>query len=195
MTAKFGGEQRGGFVAGVPERHASRLHYVVARDGEKGLEVLCVPSNGKGGVLPAFSAGWAARGYLFAEAPGGGWYVKTCTPDELAASSGWRLSPGQAAAKARRRTLCRGRTSWTTSGPDVPRTPPLCTRWCCRAKRQASRNRCTRRSPRRGAWIWIFRGPVKLRNGGRKPARWSSRDSEANSQRSGWARREEGGSR
>ncbi len=83
MTTKFGGEQRGGFVAGVPERHASRLHYVVARDGEKGLEVLCVPSNGKGGVLPAFSAGWAARGYLFAEAPGGGWYVKTCTPDEL----------------------------------------------------------------------------------------------------------------
>jgi hypothetical protein len=33
--------------------------------------------------LPVFSAGWAARGYLFAEAPGGGWYVKTCTPGEL----------------------------------------------------------------------------------------------------------------
>jgi hypothetical protein len=30
-----------------------------------------------------FSAGSAARGYLFAEAPGGGWYVKTCTPGEL----------------------------------------------------------------------------------------------------------------
>jgi hypothetical protein len=30
-----------------------------------------------------FSAGSAARGYLFAEAPGGGWYAKTCTPGEL----------------------------------------------------------------------------------------------------------------
>ena len=83
MTTEFGGEQRGGLATSVPERYTSRLHYVVARDGEKGLEVLCVPSNGKGGVLPAFSAGWAARGYLFAEAPGGGWYVRACTPGEL----------------------------------------------------------------------------------------------------------------
>ena len=83
MTTKFGGEQRGGLVTSAPERNTSRLHYVVARDGEKGLEVLCVPSKGKGGVLPAFSAGWAARGYLFAEAPGGGWYVRACTPGEL----------------------------------------------------------------------------------------------------------------
>ncbi len=83
MTTKFGGEQRGGSVTGAPERHTSRLHYVVARDGEKGLEVLCVPSKEKGGVLQAFSAGWAARGYLFAEAPGGGWYVRACTPGEL----------------------------------------------------------------------------------------------------------------
>jgi hypothetical protein len=83
MTTKFGGERRGGLVTSVPERHTSRLHYVVARDGENGLEVLCVPSKGKGGVLPAFSAGWAARGYLFAEAPGGGWYVRACTPGEF----------------------------------------------------------------------------------------------------------------
>jgi hypothetical protein len=42
-----------------------------------------VPLEGKGLVLPVFSAGWAARGYLFAEAPGGGWYVRACTPGEL----------------------------------------------------------------------------------------------------------------
>jgi hypothetical protein len=59
------------------------LHYVVARDGDKGLEVLRVLLEGKGQVLPVFSAGWAARGYLFAEAPSGGWYVKACIPGEL----------------------------------------------------------------------------------------------------------------
>jgi hypothetical protein len=56
---------------------------VVARDGDKGLEVLRMPLEDRGEMLPVFSAGWAARGYLFAEAPGGGWYVKTCTPGEL----------------------------------------------------------------------------------------------------------------
>jgi hypothetical protein len=61
----------------------ARSHHVVARDGDKGLEVLRVPLEGKGLVLPVFSAGWAARGYLFAEAPGGGWYVRVCTPGEL----------------------------------------------------------------------------------------------------------------
>jgi hypothetical protein len=59
------------------------LHYVVVKDSDKGLEVLRVPLGGNGEALPVFSAGWAARGYLFAEAPGGGWYVKTCTPGEL----------------------------------------------------------------------------------------------------------------
>jgi hypothetical protein len=83
VTTKFGGEQRGGLATGVPERRPARVHYVVTRDGEKGLEVLRVLLEGKGGVLPVFSAGWAARGYLFAEAPGGGWYVRACTPDEL----------------------------------------------------------------------------------------------------------------
>ncbi len=83
MTTKFGGEQRVGLVTSAPESNTSRLHYVVARDGAEGLEVLCVPSKGKGGMLPAFSAAWAARGYLFAEAPGGGWYVRACTPGEL----------------------------------------------------------------------------------------------------------------
>ncbi len=84
MTTKFGGEQRGGLATSAPERHTSPLHYVVPREGEKGLEVLRVFLQGKGGVLPVFSAGWAARGYLFAEAPGGGWYVRACTPGELA---------------------------------------------------------------------------------------------------------------
>ena len=83
MTTKFGGKQRRGLATGAPERRPAPLHHVVARDGEKGLEVLRVPSKGKGHALPVFSAGWAARGYLFSEAPGGGWYVRACTPGEL----------------------------------------------------------------------------------------------------------------
>jgi len=55
----------------------------VAKDGDEGLEALLVPLGTNGEALLVFSAGWAARGYLFAEAPGGGWYVKTCTPEEL----------------------------------------------------------------------------------------------------------------
>jgi hypothetical protein len=83
LTTKFGGKQRRGLATGVRGRSRAPLHYVVAKDGDEGLEVLRVPLRGNGEVLPVFSAGWAARGYLFAEAPGGGWYVKTCTPDEL----------------------------------------------------------------------------------------------------------------
>ena len=60
------------------------VHHVVARQGNKGLEVLCTPLEGKRETLPVFTAGWAARGYLFAGvAPGGGWYVRACTPGEL----------------------------------------------------------------------------------------------------------------
>ena len=83
VATRFVIKQRGGLATGGPERRPSPLHYVVVKDGDKGLEVLRVPLPGKGEALPVFSAGWAARGYLFAEAPGGGWYVKTCTPDEL----------------------------------------------------------------------------------------------------------------
>jgi len=83
MATRFGGKQRGGVATGVPERHLAPLHHVVARDGDKGLEFLRVLLEGKGQVLPVFSAAWAARGYLFAEAPGGGWYVSTYTPGEL----------------------------------------------------------------------------------------------------------------
>lgn len=60
------------------------VHHVVARQGDKGLEVLCVPLEGKGETLPVFTAGWAARGYLCAEPSGGGWYVRACPPGELA---------------------------------------------------------------------------------------------------------------
>jgi quercetin dioxygenase-like cupin family protein len=49
--------------------------------------------------------------------------------------------------------------------------------------------------PAEGARIWIFRGPIMLRDDGRRSARWFSSDSEANSQRSGWTRREEGRNR
>jgi hypothetical protein len=48
--------------------------------------------EGKGEVLPVFSAGWAARGYLFAEAPGGGWHVRACTPDELSSLLLWHCA-------------------------------------------------------------------------------------------------------
>ena len=83
MATKFGGRKRRELATGVPERSSAPLHYVGAKVGDEGLEVLRVPLRGNGEALPVFSAGWAARGYLFAEALGGGWYVKTCTPDEL----------------------------------------------------------------------------------------------------------------
>ena len=82
MTTRFGEKQRGGLANGVSERRPAPLHHVVARDGDKGLEVF-VLQMGKGEVLPVFSAGWTARGYLFAEAPGGGWYVRACIPGQL----------------------------------------------------------------------------------------------------------------
>lgn len=59
------------------------VHHVVARQGKKGLEILRTSLEGKGETLPVFSGGWSARGYLFAEAPGGGWYARACTPGEL----------------------------------------------------------------------------------------------------------------
>jgi hypothetical protein len=83
VATTFGGKQCRGLTTGIPERSPALLHYVVVRHGEKGLEVLLIRLEGKGEVLPVFSAGWAARGYLFAESPGGGWYVSTYTPGEL----------------------------------------------------------------------------------------------------------------
>jgi hypothetical protein len=83
VATKFGGRKRRRLATGVSERSPAPLHYVVIKDGDKGLEVLRVSLQGNGEALPVFSAGWAARGYMFAEASGGGWYVKTCTPDEL----------------------------------------------------------------------------------------------------------------
>lgn len=81
-------EHRGGFAerngAGVSAGRPVLVHHVVARQGDKGLEILRIPLEGKGETLPVFTARWAARGYLFAEAPGGGWYVRACSPGELA---------------------------------------------------------------------------------------------------------------
>jgi hypothetical protein len=82
VAIKFGGKQRRGLTIGIPERSPAPLHYVLVRHDEKGLEVLRIRLEGKGEALPVFSAGWAARGYLFAEAPGG-WYVSSYTPGEL----------------------------------------------------------------------------------------------------------------
>jgi hypothetical protein len=80
MVTRSTGQHRGGdATAGRP----ALVHHVVARRGEEGSEVLRVSLEGKGETLPVFSAGWAARGYLFAEAPGGGWCVRRCNPDEL----------------------------------------------------------------------------------------------------------------
>jgi hypothetical protein len=83
VATRFGVKQRGGLATSGPERRPPPLHYVVAKDGDEGLEVLRVPLRGKGEALPVFSAGWAARGYLFAEASGGGWYARACTHEEL----------------------------------------------------------------------------------------------------------------
>ncbi len=88
VATKFGKKQRGGLASDVPERRPARLHHVVARDSDEGLELLRVLLEDKGEVLPVFSAGWAAREYLFAEAPGGGWHVRACTPGELV----WRCA-------------------------------------------------------------------------------------------------------
>jgi hypothetical protein len=88
MVTETMGEHRRGSAErdgnGVSTGRPVLVHHVVARQGDKGLEVLCVPLEGKGETLPVFTAGWAARGYLFAgEPPGGGWYVRACTPGEL----------------------------------------------------------------------------------------------------------------
>ncbi len=83
MVTKFGEKQNRGLATGVPGRRCPPLHYMVVKDGDDGLEILRVPLGAQGEALPVFSAGWAARGYLFAEAPGGGWYVRAYTPGEL----------------------------------------------------------------------------------------------------------------
>jgi hypothetical protein len=48
VATKCGGKQRGGLATGVPERRPACLHHVAARDGDKGLEVLRIPLEGKG---------------------------------------------------------------------------------------------------------------------------------------------------
>lgn len=89
MATETMGEHRGGSSErggdDVSVGRSALMHHVVARQGDKGLEVLRIPLQGKGETLPVFSAGWAARVYLFAgEAPGRGWYVRACPPGELA---------------------------------------------------------------------------------------------------------------
>ena len=87
MVTETMGEHRRGSAerdgAGVSARRPVLVHHVVARQGDKGLEVLRISQKGKGETLPAFTTRWAARRYLFAEPPGGGWYVRACTPGEL----------------------------------------------------------------------------------------------------------------
>ena len=86
LTRTIGERRRGPAERDWADVRAGRpipVHHVVTRDGDEGLEVLRMPLGGRGETVPVFSAGWAACGYLFAEAPGGGWYVKTCTPGEL----------------------------------------------------------------------------------------------------------------
>ena len=102
------GVTRPTFRQGVPVL----VHHVVARQGNRGLEVLCIPLEGKGETLPVFTAGWAAHGYLFAGvAPGGGWYVRAClvssSPFLLGSTPvliGWRSTLGRVTSGARRQT-------------------------------------------------------------------------------------------
>ncbi len=87
MATETMGEHRRG-SAERDETNVSALrpvlvHHLVVRQGDKGLEVLRILLEGKGETLPVFTAGWAARGYLFTEPSGGGWYVTACTPGEL----------------------------------------------------------------------------------------------------------------
>ena len=87
MATETMAEHRGGTSevggGGVSAERPVLAHHVVARQGDKGLEVLRIPLQGKGETLPVFTAGWAACRYLFAEPPGCGWYVRACTPGEL----------------------------------------------------------------------------------------------------------------
>jgi hypothetical protein len=80
---KYRGGPTGRDGADVSVGRPVLVHHVVARHGDEGLEVLRVPLEGKGEALPVFSVGWAARQYLFAEAPGGGWYTTACPPNEM----------------------------------------------------------------------------------------------------------------
>jgi Sigma-70, region 4 len=48
VAIKFGGNQRRGLAIGDPERRPMRLHYVVVKDGDKGLEILRMPLWGNG---------------------------------------------------------------------------------------------------------------------------------------------------
>jgi len=87
MSTEAIGERRRGPVerdgAGSGAERPAPVHHVVARHGDEGLEMLRVPAGVRGETLAVFSAGWAARGYLFSEAPGGGWHAKACGPEEL----------------------------------------------------------------------------------------------------------------
>jgi len=87
MVTETMGEHHGGCAerdgADVSVEPPVLVHHVVARQGDKGLEMLRIPLSGKGETLPVFTAQWAARSYLFAEPSGGGWYVSACTPGEL----------------------------------------------------------------------------------------------------------------
>lgn len=83
MAIKFGGKQRRGLTTSGPRRRPPLLHYVVVRHGANALEVLKVRLERRGEAMAVFSAAWAARGYLFTEAPGRRWYVKACMPGEL----------------------------------------------------------------------------------------------------------------
>jgi hypothetical protein len=83
VRTEFGVGWRGGPAIGVPKGHPARLHHVVVRQGDRGLEMLRLPSGRRDQVLPVFTAGWAARRYLFAEGTGWGWHVRACSPGEL----------------------------------------------------------------------------------------------------------------
>ncbi|MEW6638592.1 MAG: hypothetical protein AB1425_17460 [Actinomycetota bacterium] len=87
MVLETRGRRRGGFVERdegvVPAWRPVLMHYVVVRHGDEGLELMCASLGARGEALVVFSAEWVARGYVFAEAPGGGWHARACAPGEL----------------------------------------------------------------------------------------------------------------
>lgn len=87
LATSTAGIHRGELVerdgVGVSVRRSALMHYVLEKHGEGGLEVLRVRLEGEGETLLVFSAEWAARGYMFAEARGGGWHARAYAPDDM----------------------------------------------------------------------------------------------------------------
>ena len=127
MATETMGEHRGGSAerdgAGASAGRPVLVHHVVARDGDKGLEVLRIPLEGKGETLPVFTAGWREDRFALAVLPIPG----SVSPDPRASSQGGGSPPsltgeprqpcsvlsGVATSKQQRGLSPRSQRSWT----------------------------------------------------------------------------------